>query len=157
MSEYTDVMRQFPLDPKPDIAAFSSFLDIYYSKFDNRTMPSWSDFKVTDFLGWHPNMALSEKAGDDYRFKIFGTGFVDLFGHDYTGAFICETMAAGHIDSLKKHFQLLVDGPMIGWVKGQLPLEERDYLPFEVIDLPLRGENDEVISFIHLLGVKLKK
>ena len=156
MSEYTDVMQQFPLDSKPDIAAFSHFLDIYYSKLNKQTLPTWADFRVTDFLGWHSNMALSNKAGDDYRFKIFGTGFVDLFGRDYTGALICETMASGHVGFLKKHFQLLIEGPGIGWVKGKLPLEGRDYLPFEVIDLPLSNEAGEVVSFIHLLGLKLK-
>jgi hypothetical protein len=153
MSEYTDVMKQFPLDPKPDIPVFSEFIDLYYSKRGDREIPAWSDFRIRDFIGWHSNMALSQKENDDYRFRIFGTGFTELFADDFTGLLLCESMAPGHVQSSKKHFQCLVEGPKIGWVKGRVPVESRDYLPFEVIDLPLRNEVNEVVGFIHLLGV----
>ncbi|UTW54286.1 hypothetical protein [Kordiimonas sp. SCSIO 12610] len=158
MSEYTNVLKQFPLEPRPDIPIFASFLDIYYSKMSGGSIPRWSDFKIHDFAGWHPNMALSDKIedGDDYIFRIFGTGFVDLFAQDFTGAPLCQSMAPGHVASSKQHFHKLEMGPYIGWAKGVVPLEGREYLPFEVIDLPLQNELGKVTSFIHLLGVKSK-
>ncbi|UTW56995.1 PAS domain-containing protein [Kordiimonas sp. SCSIO 12603] len=153
MSEYTDLIKQIPLDPRPDLPIFSNILELYYSKRGSKILPSWSDFIITDFIGWHANMALSEKEGGDFRFRIFGTGFADLFGSDFTGKRLCESMAAGHTEACKAHFVNLVQEKHIGWVKGNLPIEGRDFLPFEVIDLPLQDDNGEVTKFLHFISV----
>lgn len=153
MSEYTNIMEQLPLNNKPGIPVFSSMLDLYFSKLSSKALPKWSDFGMKDFIGWHANIALSEKDGDDFRFRIFGSAFSDLFGTDFTGKFLCDSIAQGHTDAVRRHFSILVEEKKIGWVKGQLPIEGRDYLPFEVLDLPLQDEQGEVSRFIHILGV----
>ena len=44
-----------------------------------------------------------------------------------------------------------VAGPFIGRTTGRVPAVGRDYLKFDVLDLPLLSETDDVSHFLHAI------
>ncbi|MBO6503190.1 MAG: PAS domain-containing protein [Kordiimonadaceae bacterium] len=142
-------MQQLPLTHLPEVTEFKEILSLYASKLEGRLMPRWQDFSFSEFVGWHPRLALSQIEGDDLRFRIFGTAFVELFARDLTGQLLIGSMVAEQTQSTKTHFHALLNGPRIGLAKGRVPAEGRGFLRFEVIDLPLADENGEVSHFLH--------
>lgn len=142
-------MKQLPLCSLPDAPEFTQIFSLYASKLQGRVMPRWQDFSFSEFAGWHPRLALSQREGDDFRFRIFGTAFVELFARDLTGKLLIGSMVATQVQSTKDHFQALLDGPKLGLAKGRVPAEGRGFLKFEVIDLPLADDKGQVSHFLH--------
>lgn len=142
-------MQQLPLTNLPEVPEFKEILSLYASKLQGRPMPRWRDFAFSEFVGWHPRLALSQVEGEDLRFRIFGTAFVELFARDLTGQLLIGSMVAEQTQSTKDHFHALLAGPKIGVAKGRVPVEGRGFLRFEVIDLPLADEEGNVSHFLH--------
>lgn len=143
-------MHLMPVDVLPELTDFCDALALYERKRGDRLMPSWSDFSVVEFDGWHSRVALSQREGDDFRFRIFGTTFVELFARDLTGELLIASMVPEQIEGTRHHFMSLVNGPKLGLATGWVPAEGRGFMRFEVLDLPLVGSDGAVSHFLHV-------
>lgn len=141
---------QFPMIPMPALTPFQPMLDLYQIKRGSRQMPKWRDFHFSDFIGWHSRVAVSERDGDDLRFRIFGSTFTELFARDLTGQLLAASMRGDQYHAILAHFRRCCDGPMIGCVSGNVPVAGRDFVAFQVVDLPLADDTGEVTHFLHV-------
>ncbi len=148
----TNFYRHFPLRPLPDIAGYGAFLRLWDRKRGSRAMPRRADFSIEDFAGWYGAVAISVVEGDDLRFTLYGTRYVDLLGVDLTNKLLCASMAPELIAQTKRYFANLIQGPCIGHLKGLAPTAGRDFLSFDVLDLPLSDDGKEVTTFLHVLS-----
>ncbi|WP_343562038.1 PAS domain-containing protein [Kiloniella sp. b19] len=143
-------MSRFSLSTLPELGDFREILDLYDNKRGKRLIPGWEDFDFPEFIGWHSRIALSKRENDDLQFRIFGTTFVNLFARDLTGQFLIASMPEDQKDATRLHFLSLMDRPQIGHAVGLVPTEERRFLKFEVLDLPLAGSDGTVSHFLHV-------
>lgn len=146
-------MTAFPVDPLPDIDGFSSLLAIWDGKRDGTLLPPKTAFGIEDFGAWVGRIAISEWEDGDCRFRLFGTQFVDLLGRDLTGELLCESLMPDLVEPSKRHFAELRYGSRIGHTTGYVPVPGREFIAFNVLDLPLWDEQSEVGFFLHGLIV----
>jgi PAS domain len=77
----------------PDKASISCHLDLYaywLAKRGLRAMPGRSDLNPADIPRLLPHLIISERADDQFRHKLLGTGVVRDLGYDATGYFVGE-------------------------------------------------------------------
>ena len=141
----------WPVDPFPDIPRFSKVLKLCKQKASDGSLPYYESIDLLDFAEVLPSLALSKREGDDYRFEYFGTDFVDLFADDFTGKLLCECVAPATKAATQAYFAELCAGPLIGRTTGRVPAIGRDYLQFDVLDLPLLSELNDVSHFLHAI------
>lgn len=144
--------RCLPLRPLPDVAGYSSILQLWDLKRGDRLMPKRADFTFEDFLGWHGAIAISVVEGDDLRFTLYGNRYVELLGVDLTNKLLCASMDENLIARTKSYFADLIHGPHIGQVSGGAPTEGRDFIAFDVLDMPLSENGQDVTQFVHALS-----
>jgi PAS domain len=71
----------------------SYHLDLYsywLSKRGSRRMPARSDLDPADIIPLLPHLIIAEKDGDQFRYRLIGTGVVRDVGFDATGYFVGE-------------------------------------------------------------------
>lgn len=139
-----------PIADMPDVEAFSPFQAIYRSKQRGGGVPAWSDFGFADFAGWHSRLCVTEREGDNLRVRIFGTYFAELCNADFTGDLLYGRFKPDQAEFLKAYFDTIIHTPCIGWSLGKLPIEGRDFLNFEVMDLPVTDDAGEVTRILHV-------
>lgn len=142
-------MQVWPLRPLPNLPYFSDVISLYQKKRGDRLMPRWKDFSFAEFTGWHTRLAVSEREGDDFRFRLFGSVFVELFATDLTGKLLAQSLSPEQAPRTKAHFKQLVEGPFIGLGTGHVPMKNRDFIRFEVLDLPLVDDSGNLSHFLH--------
>ncbi len=147
-----NVYRCLPLRPLPEIEGYASILRLWDLKRGDRLMPSRSDFNFEDFQGWYGSTAISVVEDDDLRFTLYGDKYVELLGVDLTNRLLCASMDEGLIARTKKYFAALINGPRIGHLSGVAPTAGRDYMAFNVLDMPLSDNGQDVTQFIHSLS-----
>jgi hypothetical protein len=75
------------------LAPISFHLDLYaywQSRRGTRTMPARSNISPADMLPLLRHLIIAEKDGNQFRYRLFGTGVVDDIGYDATGYFAGE-------------------------------------------------------------------
>lgn len=145
-------MYQMPLEPLPHLPPFRSILHLYEAKRAGRILPAWQAFNFTDFVGWHARIAVSKREGDDLRFRIFGSAFTELFARDLTGALLIDSLVPEQKRETAQHFKRCIEWPLIGLAVGSVPAVDRDFLEFQVLDLPLGDADGTVTHFLHVAG-----
>jgi hypothetical protein len=74
-------------------APVSYHLDLYsywLSKRGSRRMPARSDLDPADIIPLLPHLIIAERVGDQFRYRLIGTGVVRDVGFDPTGYFVGE-------------------------------------------------------------------
>ena len=148
----SNTYRHFPIRPVPDIAGYEAILALWDRKRGERAIPKRADFSIEDFAGWYGAIAISVVEGDDLRFTLYGTRYVDLLGVDLTNKLLCASMAPDLVAQTKRYFATLIQGPYIGHLTGLAPTAGRDFLAFDVLDLPLSDDGRRVSTFVHALS-----
>jgi hypothetical protein len=145
------VIRRFRADA--DSSAFeglAGFHAIWRSKLREGGLPRWTDFDFRDFTGWHRHVALGDITPDDADpvFRIFGSEAVDLLGRDLTGKKLSLSVPAVVTDGILEHFEHIRDERLIGTVTGKIGMEGREFLDFQVIEMPLENAAGEVSQIL---------
>jgi hypothetical protein len=144
-------MRTLPADRTAEICGFEPIIQLWHSRRHDDGLPCRSAFEFADFTGWMGSLAISERDGDDFRFRLYGEKFRELLGVELTGQLLCGSLCPELIMPTKRHFRLLFDGPCIGHTEGNVPIPDRGFKSFDVLDLPIRMNvgND---ALLHVLG-----
>ncbi len=114
-------------------------------------MPNRADFAFEDFAGWHGSISISIVQDGDIYFTLYGSRFVEILGVDLTHKYLCEAIDESLVAETKQHFKDLISGPHIGHTSGFAPTTNRDFIPFDVLDLPLSDNDRDVTQFLHAL------
>lgn len=147
----TNVYRCLPIKPLPVVEGYQTILDLWDSKRADNLLPARSSFTFEDFAGWYGSIAISVIEGDDMRFSLYGSNFVECLGVDLTKELLCESMDQALIAQTRAYFHDLIEGPYIGHMTGHAPTEGRDFVPFDVLDLPLSDDGVTVDRFLHAI------
>ncbi|MBT4887942.1 MAG: hypothetical protein HON65_00105 [Rhodospirillales bacterium] len=135
---------------------FTSFIDLWLSKFNDGSFPQWSDYQFEDFPDWYGRLSLA-KINDTKELDIvlWGTQLVDWWGFDFTNksiGFKKEAYPEAWNEAEKTYHDTLVETKSIGMWKGNLDWVGRGYINIRNIDLPL--SQDGKIS--HILSAYIK-
>lgn len=124
---------------------------LWQGKRQGDSLPRWSDFAMTDFVGWHRNVALSDLGPDgDPRFRLFGSGMAEVFGRDQTGRRLSESFPAAGPDGVLAHFASIQRERLIGLLAGNVASPGHEHRIFKVVELPLGNEAGEVGQVLHV-------
>ncbi len=148
----------YPSDlPADNFGPFESFVALWQSKMNkDGTLPQWSDFDFYDFEGWWGHINLGEIHHDpfDIYYILWGTGFTDCWGADYTNKFLGKrsTDDAFWEEAEREYFARLETDRLIGISTGSLDIVNRQYTVVQTIDLPLEKEG----NVTHIMGAFVK-
>lgn len=115
-------------------------------------MPAWSDFDITDFIGWHRHIILYEVMGPpfDLYYRLFGTFPTEAYGMNLTG----RTMrtAAPEIETANDlaHFEKLATEHRIGSCSGTCYWSGKEFITMAFLELPLSDDGRTVTHFLTL-------
>ncbi|HMA16693.1 MAG: PAS domain-containing protein [Bacteroidota bacterium] len=139
--------------PEADAACFAGLapvVRIWQARCRDGALPRWKDFAMEDFRGWHRQLALSDiTANGDLYFRLFGSGAVELMGGDLTGKKLTDYFPAAGQDGVLAHLIALRDGRQIGYLTTNLPIPGLEHRTFDVVELPLGNDGDEVSQLLH--------
>lgn len=146
--------RQFynlPVDTPPArFGPLAGFVAIWRGKWRGDRLPPWSAFDFYDFVGWHGLIYVDEvlsRSPLEMRCRLWGSGLVDLLGHDETGNLLSESPAVdepGLMDSNRR----IVGEATIGVVLGKATSYGR-MTDVTVVKLPCA---DDGATVDHVLG-----
>jgi PAS domain len=146
-------MRRFRSDATSDsFEELAPFHAIWHSKCGDGRLPRWSDFGFNEFLGWHRYLALSDIQPEplDLRFRIFGSGVVELMNDDLTGKLLTQSMPASVSDRVIEHFTEIRNNRLIGFLLAQVGTPGSEHRHFKVIELPLVADDgNQVTQILH--------
>lgn len=144
-------IRRFHADA--DAACFGCLAPVvrlWQARNRDGALPRWKDFAMEDFRGWHRHLALSEIAANgDLRFRLFGSGAAELMGGDLTGKKLTDRFPGAGRDGILAHLAAVRDGRQIGYLTTSLPLPGLEHRAFDVVELPLANDGDEVSQLLH--------
>lgn len=143
---------QFPIEPMVSIPEFSTLLTIWYGARKGRVTPHKASLRCELLKGWLGRIAISERDGDDYRLRLFGTEFSDVFGRDLTGCHLLASLGEHCGGLTHEHLATLLDGPFIGYTTGRVPIPGREFLELSIIDLPMSDQQGRNRFFLHGLS-----
>ena len=109
-------------------------------------LPARKDVGVLDIPQLMPHMALVDILSDplDYRYRLTGTKFVDMIGHDRTGMRAREIFSGPALDETPRMLGMLVQTRAPLAFEGTLYWLGRDYHRFQALCLPLASDGENV-------------
>ena len=115
-------------------------------------MPSWRQFVLEDFVGWHARMTLSEvmPTRDDIKFKFFGSDMVFQQGDDLTGNVLSERLPEAYDAVYREHIATMLQAPQfaLGYVAAASDQDRAKTIA--VLHLPLANDGKTINQFLHV-------
>lgn len=127
-------------------------LALWHAKRGAAAMPSRADFAFTDFRPWLGHLAILEtiEGGTDFRYVLYGTRLVEIFGFDLTGLTVRAAAAQIGLQPLAEYRRVQATGKP-DFVSRMSPAN-KEYLTMTKLALPLSGDGrtvDRIISVIY--------
>ncbi|GAB4362085.1 MAG: hypothetical protein Kow00114_17090 [Kiloniellaceae bacterium] len=147
-------LRRFRSDAPPDcFGELAPVAALWQARRRGGSLPRWQDFDFKDFVGWHRNIALSEIAASDAnpRFRLCGSGVVELLGGDLTGRKLSDMFPRVDADGVLAHFAAIREERVIGFLESNIPVPGREHRHFKALELPLEDEAGAVGRILHCL------
>lgn len=135
-----------------DNPKLGSLCRLWEAKRGNRLAPSRSDFTVTELRPWIGHLMVIDVlgAGQDFRYRLYGTDLVDIFGFDLTGRLVSEV--ADRIgDRPLEEYRDVARLALPRYVSRVSP-SSREYLLVDKLALPLAegGIVNKILAAIYL-------
>jgi len=80
----------------------------------------------------------------DFCFRLAGSEFKDGSGQDLTGRLISEAFPPEFNAEVQQAWSLAVERRQPKWGRGRLWVEERDFVTWEGVVMPLQNDNSEI-------------
>jgi len=142
----------FPLDVNPaELEPFSKIISTWQSRLKDNQLPKWLDFDMSDFQGWHRNLCLCDvmESGDDARYRIWGSGLAEIFGHDATGKLLSEA-GLDYTDYERQQFRKFIKERKLVRCGGRLDWQNKHYKHITFLRLPLSEDGINIDRYIVL-------
>lgn len=112
-------------------------------------LPARGDFdwaELQPFFGW---ICIAEvaPARDDLRYRLIGSGIVEMVGRDVTGRLVSEVMPAETLAI----FRDLIASPRILRTHGAMQWRDKEFIRHESLLLPLADNGADVDQFLILM------
>lgn len=129
-----------------------ALLDLWEAKRAGRAFPARTDFSMDDLLPWLGHLVLLDvlDGGDDFRFVVYGTALVEIFGFDLTGQRVSESAPQIGPRSLEE-YQRVYAARAPDHVARRSPAN-KEYVTITKIALPLSADGvaiDKVLGAIY--------
>jgi len=144
---YHDDMTEIAI-ANPHIRAL---YDLWNAKRGTRQAPPRSDFSFEDLRPWFGHLMLLDCiGGDEYRYRLYGTELVRLFGFDLTGKLVGDAASQIGDKPLDEYRQVVRIGAP-AYVSRISP-SAREYLQVDKLALPLMegGRVTKILGAIYL-------
>jgi hypothetical protein len=131
----------------PKLQALHRFWE---EKRSGRPAPSRAELAIEELRPWLGHLMLLDCiAGDDFRYRVYGTDLVSLFGFDLTGMTTLEAITLVGEKPLLEYRQVRSGVAPLG-VSRQSP-SARKYLTVDKLALPLmeNGEVNKILAAIY--------
>lgn len=110
--------------------------DLWNAKRGDRQAPPRSDFSHDDLLPWFGHLLLLDcLEGGEFRYRLYGTGLVTLFGFDLTGRTVGASLDRIGDKPLDEYVTVMRTGAPV-YASRSSP-SARDYLKVDKLALPL--------------------
>ena len=137
---------QVSIEPAFNHRGFNRVLKDWEEARRGDLLPARPQFDPMNYPRLMPYMGLYEpvESGDDWRFRLHGTGLVEMFGHDDTGkAMFADSVFTGDVrDAFTRYFELVYNWPQPVWFSGWISYwRDGSSVPYRGISLPLSLDN----------------
>lgn len=120
-------------------------LDYWMGLRGNRQCPCWSEIDLFSYYKYARLMTIKDaiNSGEDFLVRFWGTGIVDVLKYDASGKKLSEYYPAPYsAEMIEQHrLALLGDMPIRRWGNSLFP--NREYIKYEIIQLPLSNDMGE--------------
>ena len=116
----------------------------------NREILDFEEIQQSSFMNFWKHLVVFRYEAGDFKYIFFGTSLVNSFGSEHTGKFVSELPNPIRQKELFDVMLNVVTTKEIVYAKGNLKIDEKEYLLFQRVIIPLRrnGEINEVLHFI---------
>ncbi|MBU0723381.1 MAG: PAS domain-containing protein [Alphaproteobacteria bacterium] len=87
-----------------------------------------------------------------FRFRLVGTGNVARYGRDSTGRWFEEVYSGGVLDEQIETYSDAAQNARPSLALRQLPVKNKEFIPYERILLPFAGDSDRVDTLMAVIG-----
>ena len=123
--------------------------DLWNAKRGTRQAPPRSDFSFEDLRPWFGYLMLLDCVGNnEYRYRLYGTELVSLFGFDLTGKGVSDAIGQIGDKPLDEYRQVVRIGAPV--YASRISPSAREYLLVDKLALPLM-EGGEVTKILGAL------
>jgi hypothetical protein len=150
----------YVLPPEASEAEFRELLTYWQSKLLPGRLPGRQHIDPTELQPRHLSQLLLldvvEAAQPNqrrrYRFRVAGTGFTTITGHDVTGLYYDEIGGPVYSIAVVQALDLIVERKAPVFLSGRLAVSAQDYLWVKRLGLPLAqdGQNVDMILAVWL-------
>lgn len=125
----------------------------WQSRRNGRSMPSRADIDPLDIPRLLPFVVLVDVLENprDYRYRLVGTDVAQSTGLDFTGTLLSESTPAKVFDRIFADYDHVVDERRPVYSEDRVAWQQRDYLRYKRIALPLSDDGEQVNML--LLGI----
>jgi len=152
-----------PDENAPELGEFLPLVELWRSKRARSSHPAWRDFDLMDFKGWWGWLAVADVVPDEtdaYRFRLWGTKIVNLYGIEMTGRTLSKANEPSDVKTAIAStatdfafYSHIVNSGEIGLMSGRQYWRNRDYLNHRELHLPLANEGEEVDGYLVAMSV----
>lgn len=110
-------------------------------------MPARRDLDAAELHPWFGDLLIAEvqDSSCNFRFRLFGTNIANALGRDLTGRQLSDPDSfETHAPALRQALTEVIDGPAIVTTSGGVYWQERSYLQFASLYLPLADDQGNV-------------
>lgn len=134
--------------PHPKLRAL---FDLWDARRGSRPAPARSDFSHEDLQPWFGHLMLLDCLDDnEYRYRLYGTGLVRLFGFDLTGQTVSASADRIGDKPLEEYASVVRIGAPV--YVSRISPSAREYLKVDKLALPLMedGRVTRILGAIYL-------
>lgn len=138
--------------PPEGVGNIVEFYKIWRRAIQDNVLPSWQDFLIEDFKGWHSNLRLvkcGEKFDKKDEVRIVGETFAQYWGRRSLSEQIREgsDISQTIVNKFHQYLDCLYDG-YYAICQGTLPSDGASVRPIWFIDLPLSENRVDISHFL---------
>lgn len=125
--------------------------DLWDARRGSRQAPPRGDFSIEDLRPWLGHLMIIDRVGEeDFRYRLYGTGLVRIFGFYLTGQTISDASVFIGDKPLKEYRQVCHTGTPVH--ASRVSPSAREYLKVDKLALPLmeNGEVTKILCAIYL-------
>ncbi|MBT4890394.1 MAG: hypothetical protein HON65_12660 [Rhodospirillales bacterium] len=146
-----------------EFGAFQSFAELWNSKRINGKLPAWRDFDITDFFGWYGWLSVCDISYEgvfDTHYRLWGTNVANILGYDLTGKSPRKNTeppyeySDGYSQKEFDFLESLARQPAIGTAFGSIAWQNRSYVKYEEITLPLSDDGESTDKLLFAINPK---